>query len=350
MKTSIAVSFLCWSAAAASAQHCGGPCEIPRGAGPVASNPRFTLSEGIETANWRYLFNWFWTEDGVQKHRLEAALGAPPLSDFGYRRMFVSPAGNGFLVTGNPYAGKRLHGREPPLFVFCDPEGHRLLDLSLFDAVPEDDRRLGPCPGCTCCVDVLYVFREDPRLSANGCFVELGTRFRDISFFLPLGLPVLDRSAFDAVLEKAEWATVPPHEVEACERAIRARLADLAADDLDIRTRAAAALVAHGYLALSATREARSQSDSGNFRARAKAVESELRPWATAGWDAMATDLGLLGSLLAYPDERVVRAAHERVQQIVPAVLGMNAASSAVWIEVHRAELKWNADEGRYRR
>ncbi len=83
------------------AQHCGGPCEVPRGADPVSADPKYALTMGKEKANWRYLFNWIWTENGEKKHRLEKVLGAPPLRDFGYRRMFVSPAGNGFLVTGN---------------------------------------------------------------------------------------------------------------------------------------------------------------------------------------------------------------------------------------------------------
>ncbi len=63
-------------------QHCGGPCEVPRGADPVSANSKYTLTEGIEVDDWRYLFNWYWTVDGEQKHRVEAALAALPARDF----------------------------------------------------------------------------------------------------------------------------------------------------------------------------------------------------------------------------------------------------------------------------
>ena len=106
--------------AAVVAQHCGGPCEVPRGADPVSADPKYALTAGKERADWRYLWNWVWTEDGVEKHRLEQVFRAPPLCGFGYRRVFVSPAGNGFLVTGNPYAGKYQTCREAPLFRWSD--------------------------------------------------------------------------------------------------------------------------------------------------------------------------------------------------------------------------------------
>ncbi len=58
-------------AASARAQHCGGPCEVPRGADPVSANPKYALTAGKERQNWRYLWHWISTEDGKQKYRME---------------------------------------------------------------------------------------------------------------------------------------------------------------------------------------------------------------------------------------------------------------------------------------
>lgn len=337
-------------AAMAAAQHCGGPCEVPRGAEPVSASTKYTLSEGIEKSNWRYLFNWYWTEDGVQKHALEAVLGSPPLRDFAYRRMFVSPAGNGFLVTGNPYAATRLEGREPPLFVFCDPEGKRLVEVPLRRALNDKERRLGKCPSCDCCSDILHVFAQDPALSGNGCFVELnaaGTN-RSLAFFLPLGLPVRNRTTFEVALEEGEWSSLAPPQQEQHRKAISGYLDELASDDLKVRTRAADGLVAKGFLALAAVRKARDQSKSGDYRARTKAVELRLQPWRIAGWEALAIDLGLSARLLVYPDPDVVQATQNRLASIVPATRGMDAAQCATWIAEHRTTLRWNAVKGYY--
>jgi len=115
-----------------AAQHCGDICEVPRLLDPVSPVPAYTLSPGVETASWRWLSNWWWTENGVQKHGLEQAFAVSPLRDFARRQVFVSPAGNGFLVTGNSYTNRsREIGEEPPLFVFCDPNfGVNIVDTS----------------------------------------------------------------------------------------------------------------------------------------------------------------------------------------------------------------------------
>lgn len=321
----------------AAAQHCGGPCEVPRGADPVSADPKYALAAGKEKANWRYLHNWIWTEDGVEKHRLEATLGAAPCGDFGYRRMFVSPAGNGFLVTGNPY----VRSKAPPLLVFCDPEGNRLVEVSLERGLTEKERKKGPCPNCDC-ADVLYVFAADPTLSANGCFVELEaaeTR-RRVGFFLPLGVPVSDRAKFETVLAEAEWAALAAERREPEKKEIDALVDDLDADDPDVRAKASDALVAKGFLALDAIRKARARTTSEEVRSRAGAIEGQLKP--RGGTDI---DLGLLGKLLTYPDEDVVRAVRARLKRILPDLKDEDAAA---WIEKNRARLKWNAAKGRY--
>ena len=139
MLVGLVAAVLLSTAPPCAAQHCGGPCEVPRPAGPpVSPNPRFTLVPGKEKTSWRYLHNFIWTEDGVQKFRLEKTLSSPQMITFGYRRIFVSPAGNGFLVTGNAYArgdkfllSGRTHAGKAPLFVFCDPRGTPIVEVRL---------------------------------------------------------------------------------------------------------------------------------------------------------------------------------------------------------------------------
>lgn len=340
-------------AAPAASQHCGGPCEIPRGADPISANPRFTLVMGKETDNWRYLFNWVWTQDGKPTHRLEEVLREPPFVGFGYRRMFVSPAGNGFLVTGNHYAKTwrkyESGGYEPMLFVFCDPKGNRLVELPLERMLTKPELQTRPCLNCDCCEDVLHAFAVDPVLSKNGCFVELqafGTH-RPIAFFLPLGLPILDKGAFEQVLADAEWARVPESKRETEQAAIATAIEELGSDDPEGRARAKEALTAKGFLALSALRRARSTAEDG--RKQLDEILEELRPYRTPGWEALTRDIGLLSSLLSYPDRDVVRIVHQRLGEIVPSVSKLDPPATITWLEKHRSGLRWDAEEGRYK-
>ncbi len=337
------------SARGLSAQHCGGPCEVARIIDPVTFNPRYSISEGVERSNWRWMHNWYWTEHGVQRHHLEPMFQAPPLRDFARRFVFVSPSGNGFLVTGNPYAdASKLEGREPPLIVFCDPQGKRLAEVMLTQVAEEQDRRRGPCPSCTCCEDILYELQEAPTLSANGCYVDILDRRNWLRFWLPFECLVRDRNAFDAALEAAEWSQFSSTERAQQREQIAALLVELGVDDLDVRTRAAAGLTAKGYLALTAVRRAHYESKSGNFRARAKAVELQLRPLASAPWEQLPRDLGLLGALLTYQEPDVVKAIQTRLQHIVPQVAGMDVDHCTAWIKQHSSELTWNAAKGHY--
>lgn len=289
------VLLLCAITNRVEAQHCGGPCEVPRGADPVSSNPRYTLSMGIEKDDWRYLFNWYWTVDGEQKFRVESALKSLPARNFGFRRMFVSPSGNGFLVTGNSYAGKYLNGKEPPLFLFFAPEGKLLSERTLFQATEEDERKLGQCPHCKC---------HDVRLSSD-----------------------------DATREK---------------EAIQALIDDLNSEALGIRTASSTALLAKGYLARTAINKAYYDSESGNVRARAKSIQSRLRPLGGLPWEEMSNDLQLLSRMLSYAEPQVVEAVSQRLQKIVPPLKGLPADEQAAWITKHRANLHWNVDAGQY--
>ncbi|MDG1984985.1 MAG: hypothetical protein P8M11_10480 [Planctomycetota bacterium] len=339
-------------AAPAAGQHCGGPCEVPRGADPISVNPRFRLVMGEEKENWRYLFNWVWTQDGTPTHRLEGVLKKPPFLGFGYRRMFVSPAGNGFLVTGNPYAKAYVAhepgGFEPMLFIFCDPKGQRLVELPLERMLTEQERQTRPCLNCDCCKDVLYAFAEDPALSQNGCFVELSawSTQRPIAFFLPLGLPILDRGAFEKVLAASAWARVPESKRKAEQAAIATAIVGLCSDEPDVRGRAKQALSAKGFLALSALEQAASATAGG--REDLDEVLVGLRPYGPDGWEALTTDLGLLSSLLSYPDQDVVRIVHERLARIVPNVSQLAPPATITWLDEHRSGLGWNAEQGRY--
>ena len=333
---------------AVEGQHCGGPCEVPRGVDPVSTNPRYSLSEGIERATWRYLFNWFWTVNGEQKFRVESSLSSLPARDFGFRRMFVSPSGNGFLVTGNPYAGKYLKGKEPPLFVFFDPEGRQLSELSLFQAVEAEGRKLGQCPNCDC-DDVLYVFAQDPNLSDNSVFVELRPyRSNPISFFLPFGCPVRDRRSFEDALEAAEWSRLSGEEAEREKEAIQFLIGALKSDDVTVRTEASEAILAKGFLARTAISRAKFDSLSGNIRARAKVVEKNLRPLGDSPPEAISTDLGLLSSMISYSEPEVVQSVRLQLQRILPQTKGLAPEECVTWIAEHRQSLKWNAAIGQY--
>lgn len=268
-------------AALLAAQHCGGPCEVPRGDDPVAGG-KYSLTAGKEKDNWRYLFNWIWTDDGVPTYPVEGTLSR---LGFGYRRMFASPAGNGFVVTGNAYTKSEA----PPLLVFCDPQGNRLVEWTL----PEDERTAGPCPDCDC-KDVLWVFDEEARLSESGGYVEMRTKKRAIHFYLPLGAPVADRAAFERVLG-GEGTDVG------------ALIRALDDDDPGVRSRAIEELLAVGYAAFPALHDARPSEEIRRLLRHLKPRE---------GYEALARDEALLERLAEFPEEPVARAARRRLAEL----------------------------------
>ena len=338
-----------------AAQHCGGPCEVPRPAGPpISANPRFTLVPGKEKSSWRYLHNFIWTEDGEQKSSLYKTLSSPQMIAFGYRRIFVSPAGNGFLVTGNAYArgdnfllSGRTHARIAPLFVFCSEEGTPLVEVSLREGLTKEEIKRGPCPSCKCCKDILYVFKKDPALSANGCFVELDAAGsgRTLSFCLPLGAPIKDRAAFENRLAELEWARIPADLRRQKRAEIQALVAELGGDDAQLRAEADKGLVALGFLALPVVRASRTQTESKEQRARIRGIEERLKPWAATGYERMSVDLDLLAALLSYPEAAVVKAVRTRLAQLLP---DEGASDWGPWIKKHRDRLQWDSKLRRY--
>ena len=348
--TILSATFLLLTSVAVS-QHCGGPCEVPRGADPVSPNPRYTLTEGPESANWRYLFNWFWTENGKPLHRVEKTLKALPCRDFGYRRMFVSPAGNGFLVTGNAYTQRKSQGKEPPLFVFCSPKGRRLVTVGLKEVAQAWELRKGPCPGCgaECCADMLYVFAREPHLSRNKAFVELelcGTG-REIAFCLPLGVPVLDRDRFDGLLAEAQWASLDDGQRKAKRQEIAGWIRKLGSKNPAVNREASWRLRTYGYLARGPLKKAGAATESADLRRSLAAVVERLSPW-NGRWQDMTRSLPLLSRLLSHPDAGVSETTLERVHRLLPDTAELSAPQAAQWIRKHRGELKWNEAAGHY--
>ena len=357
MLSGLIAAVLLSAAPSTAGQHCGGPCEVPRPAAPPASpNLRFKLGQGKEKTNWRYLHNFIWTVDGVEKFRLEKTLSSPQMIAFGYRRIFVSPAGNGFLVTGNAYARGRkfllsgkTHAGTAPLFVFCDPRGTPIVEVRLQQELTKEELKTGPCPSCDC-KDILFVFKKDPALSANGCFVELqaaGTG-RPISFFLPLGAQIKNRAAFEDRLAALEWARIPS-ELQAAKRAEIKKLVT-ALDNTHFKTRvdAGKSLTEMGFLALPSIRAGRSLAGSAEKQLRLRPIEEQLwrRWWAADGHENVSVDLDLLTDLLTYPEEAVVKAVRARLSQILPKE---GASDWGDWIKKHRDRLQWDKALGRYR-
>jgi hypothetical protein len=188
------------------------------------------------------------------------------------------------------------------------------------------------------------------RRGRDGCFVELkasATR-RPLAFFLPLGLPVLDRAGFDAALVAAERAALAPSTLQWHADRI-ARLVERMLDDDDrVRIGAGDELAAEGWLALDAVRDARARATSDAARRRLAAVEDGLRPWRVVGWDTMAIDLGLHAALLSRSDAPLLRAVRARLDRLVPQTKAMDAAACATWLDAHRGELRWNATTRTY--
>ena len=347
LRVALTLCAIVLAAVDARAQHCGGPCEVPRPAGPpVSPNPRFTLSEGAERADWRYLHNFYWTEDGEPLFQLEQTLSSPDLI-FGQRRIFLSPAGNGFLVTGNPYVESPGTPPDPSLFVFCRRDGTPLVRVRLEDALTEEELVRGPCPSDCGCEDVLYVFEQDATLSANQAFVDVvaAGSGRSLSVFLPLGAPVEDRAAFELRLAALDWARVPADLRDERRAQIDSLVADL--DDPDDAVRAAAeeGVIAAGYLALPALRGRLAQELDAERARRVRLVEARLRPWADVGFERMSIDLDLLGALSTDPDASVAAAARARLIEILP---GTQTQDWPGWIDAHRGRLRWDRSEGRY--
>ena len=339
----------------AIAQHCGGPCEVPRPAGPpISPNPKFKLVAGKEKNNWRYLHNFIWTEDGVQKFKLEETLSSPQMIAFGYRRIFVSPAGNGFLVTGNAYAignkfllSGRTHANKVPLFVFCDSRGTPIVEVLLQEELKPDEIKTGDCPAGCGCKDILYVFKQDPAISENGCYVELVTKGsgRTVTFCLPLGALIKDRAGFEDRLAELEWERIPKQQRAGKRAEIEALFAALDGPDFKAREHAEQAILQLGFLALPTLRASQEPVGSPEKKSRLARIESQLKPWAADGYERMSVDLDLLSGLLNYPERPVVQAVQSRLAQLIPSA---DTTDWGPWLKKHRDRLQWDAKQRQY--
>lgn len=321
------------------AQHCGGPCEVMRGAKP-RPNGKYSLT------TW----HWAWQENNRTVHKLKALRKKVYAAGFGYHRAFPSPAGNGFLVTGNPYSFRRAQKANPSLFVFYSPRGKSLLDLGMLHVLRPKERKLGKCPSCHCCEDVLHVFEKDPALSPNACFVELTAvrSLRKIAFFLPLPVPVFDRARFESILTSLEWRQLGDARREKLEAAIARDIAALQSEAEAERQRASEALLARGYLARDALRKAREASSSESFRALVSSLEARLRPWQHSGWPAMRRDLDLLRVLVSDTRRLTAEAAKRHLDTLLPHVREMGIKDALSWLDENTARLDWNKDAARY--
>ena len=342
----------------ASDQHCGGPCEHPRSADPISANPRFQLSfVRDKKADGSLHFHWDWMVDGEAAVDLGRFLYKPPLTGFGYSRIFLSPAGNGFLVTGNPYTEQKFGYRlrpgslQPPLFAFFDAKGEQLVDIPLRQVLTKVEQTPIECLNCKCCKNVLHGFAKDPTLSANGCFVDieaLETK-RAISFFLPLGLLILDKPKFEGYLASAEWSRIPEGNRKAVRKVLAGAIEALQGNELWLHETAKKTLFAKGFLAYSALQEALSKAPLDE-QSLLHDIAEQLRPFKSLGWQALTIDLGLLSSLLTYPDAAVAKTVLQRLALLIPDILDLDASAAVVWIEKHRDELRWNEDQHCYER
>ena len=331
----------------ASAQHCGGPCEVPRPAGPVISlNPRFSLTPGEEKANWKYLDNYHWTVDGEPKANLFETLSSP-MATFASRRIFVSPAGNGFLVSGNPYSKEFRRGiggeaaAQTRLFVFCDDR------VTLREGLSREEIQLGPCPSNCGCEDILYSFEADPQLTKNGFYVRLlaAKTKRPVTYCLPLGMLIQDVSAFEERLSELEWQRIPEDHHADKHEEIAMLIDVLDSNDFIVRTTAEESLLKLGFLALPAIREALRNETTLEENWRLKQMEPLLKPWAGEGYEAMGVDLDLLGGLVDYSERPVALAAQAQLKRLIPNV---ETDDWQQWLQTHRNKLRWNADQRIY--
>lgn len=333
-------------------QHCGGPCEVPRSVPPISHSFQYQLTAGTEVANWRYLFNWHWTVDGVQKYSLEKTLSQPPCRNFAFRRMFVSPAGNGVLVTGNPYVKSHIQhaGKETCLFVFCAPDGEIVDRIPIEEVLGQRDLRPGPCPSCEC-QDVLYRFFQDPRMSINDCYVTWGGMRDnwDLNYFLPLGCLVENRKAFEKALVVADWARLERgnRRVETEQQLSQQIEALQSADPLRFKS-AIQDLLKIGLVAKDSLENAQQESESGSFRGRAQFVLDRLRPAADLTWEELARDRDMLATLLHFEEVRVRKRVRASLTRLVPAIEDIPEEQWSAWLQENYHQLHWDARQQQY--
>ncbi|MEK7485085.1 MAG: hypothetical protein AABZ60_12225 [Planctomycetota bacterium] len=216
------------------AQHCGPFIGIETS---TDSNKNYRISLVREKRNpWNYLA--FTVQENLSLPKLEQidqkvdwdvvpvkfSFKLPILDYFYKAYIFVSPTGNGFVVTGFPYYtvyGSKKQD-DPILLHFYTMEGKLQKELKLQEvATPEEISFCGShqhhsdqdlwgnflavskAEGCV----IYYTFADRPRLSEEGQYLEfcMAKTRRSISFFLPLQMLVTDKSSFESELES--WLT-----------------------------------------------------------------------------------------------------------------------------------------------
>lgn len=341
------IALILW-AAPSWAQHCGGSCEVMRPAAPpVSLNPKFQLVAGKEKKNWAYLHNFIWTENGNQKHQLMKTLASPTLVAFGYRRIFVSPAGNGFLVAGNPYVnshpryGTGRIAQKTPLFVFCNERGKILTQIDLVKALKPEEVVTGDCPENCGCKDILYVYEKDPAISKNGLYVNLVTRKtkRTISFCLPFGSLIKNRKNFENRLAELEWEQQPVNQRDMIKNQINGLIKELDSPNGNARDTAEKSLLQEGFLALPQIRLVLNKTNSPEVTCRLQKIESQLQPWTAKGYESLSKNLTFLKGLLSFSEKGVVNAVENRLSQLIPTA---NTTDWAAWLDQHLHKLQWN--------
>ena len=353
LTTPLIFALILW-AAPALGQHCGGSCEVMRPAAPpVSLNPKFQLVAGKEKKNWAYLHNFIWTENGNHKHPLMETLASPPLVAFGYRRIFVSPAGNGFLVTGNPYVeshpryGTGRMAQKTPLFIFCNEQGKTLTQIDLVKALKPAEVATGDCPENCGCKDILYVYEKDPAVSQNGLYVNLVTKKtkRTISFCLPFGSLIENRKSFENRLAELEWEQQPENQRDMLKNQIAGLITELESPNGQTRDATEKSLIEKGFLALPQVRLVLNKTNSPEIISRLQRIESQLQPWTAEGYESLSKNLVFLKGLLSFNEERVVNAVENRLRQLIPTA---NTTDWETWLDKHLGKLQWDDKRDRY--
>lgn len=336
------------------AQHCGGPCEVPRPAAPPQSiNSRLSLEPGLDRANWAYLNDFIWTVDGEPRHQLRESLSAPQMMAFGRRFIFVSPGGNGFLVTGNPYTERSVPARrigmgyDAPLFVFCDERGGVVTEVTVREVLRGNELQFGPCPSNCGCTDLLYTFGSDPSYSPNGLYVELqaGVSHRTISFLLVLECLVEDREELEDWLIEREWDGLDSVDQDALRMRIQTLAESLEDPHFVNRETAESALREIGWMARPILRRIRQETEAPDLIWRISRVEPLLGPKGGNDHERLARDLDWFCVLLDCPDEAVASAAKRRLNRLLPQC---DQADIRGWISRNQGRLKWSAETNCY--
>lgn len=327
MKHCLAVLTVLASTSAASAQCCIGAQDVSA----TSKNGMFRVEAlsltgtGLQQHGpYRYRFRWSDKVDGEFAVRAEFEVGYDTKAHFNMA-LYVSPAGNGFLVdTGIApeivfyhRSGQvlRTYERELMLRWFESPDdtGHF---LALWDPTPV------PAPGGQRAID----------------------HSRGGELFLPVAKPV----AGDLEQALLECLTPPRDDAEAVAKLI----AGLASEEAAAAESAMRELEQKGGAAVDALEQA-AAGTVATVGARAQRVLGQIlvqqwgcaRPW---------RDVAFISALLLYPSARVATAAIRRLDAVLSAEIlkdlpSRNLRFTADWLQTHADRLAWDAAASVYR-